>query len=113
MRDTLDTLAADIQAAGLTKPEVEGIFYRLSPCQRRLFLRLTRGPADTIELRTACSIGNVSEAARDLNTKLQRGGDARRVVCTVQPHRNQFGEQGQLGEWRLVEGGGDGEQRAA
>ena len=38
MRDQLDQLAAEISAAGLTKPELEGILYKLSPCQRRLFL---------------------------------------------------------------------------
>ena len=107
MRDQLDQLAAEVKAAGLTRPEIEGILYRLSPAQRRLFLRLSGGPALTTELRTVCSIGNVSEAARDLNAKLQRVADARRVVCAVRPHRNQFGEQGKLGEWRLVEGGGE------
>ena len=107
VRDQLDQLAAEVSAAGLTRPELEGILYKLSPCQRRLFLRLAGGPADTIELRTACSIGNVSEAARDLNAKLQRVGDARRVACSVRPHVNVYGESGKLGEWRLVEGRGE------
>lgn len=104
MRDTVDALAAEVTAAGLTRPEVEGLLYKLSPAQRRLFLRLSRGPADTITVRTSCSIGNVSEAARELNAKLQAAGDPRRVVCSVQRHRNQFGEEGKLGEWRLTGG---------
>ena len=55
MRDTLDQLASEVSAARLSRPEVEGLLYRLSGQQRRLFLRLCRGPADTIALRVACT----------------------------------------------------------
>lgn len=112
MRDQLDRLAADVQAAGLNRADFEALVLRLSPQERRLFLRLARGPATTIELRQACSIGNVSQARASLNAKLQAGGDHRRVVCQVRPHANIYGERGQLGEWHLL-AGGDGEQRAA
>ena len=112
MRDQLDRLAADVQAAGLSRTDFEALVLRLSPQERRLFLRLTRGPALTTELRQACSIGNVSQVRSSLNAKLEEGGDPRRVSCRVLPHRNVYGERGQLGEWQLV-GGGGGEQRAA
>ena len=107
MRDNdqqFDQLANEITAAGLSRPEVEGILYQLSPAQRRLFLRLARGPALTTAVRFECSIGNVSEAARELNDKLTRAGDHRRVVCSVQNHVNTFGEVGKLGKWELVGG---------
>ena len=111
MRDQLDQLAAEVSAAGLSRPELEGVLYQLSGQQRRLFLRLVRGPADTIDIRRECSVGNVSECAVSLNEKLAAAGDPRRVVCELQPHVNVYGEQGKLGTWRLV--GGRGEQRAA
>lgn len=112
--DQLDQLAADVQAAGISRPEFESLVLRLSPQERRLFLRLARGPALTTELRQVCSIGNVSQVRASLNTKLEAGGDLRRVVCRVQPHRNVYGELGQLGEWRFALAcGGDDEQRAA
>ena len=98
----LDQLAAEVSTSGISRDELEGLIYRLSGQQRRLFLRLSRGDADTVELRAACSIGNISEAARDLNAKLARAGDARRVVCELQPHTNAFGERGSIGLWRLV-----------
>jgi len=112
MRDQLDQLAAEVSAAGITKPDFEALVLRLSPQQRRLFLHLTRGPAWTTELRQACSIGNVSECKAALNAKLAAAGDRRRVVCDLQPHRNVYGERGDLGLWRLV-GGREDEQRAA
>jgi hypothetical protein len=103
MRDTLDQLASEVSAARLSRPEVEGLLYRLSGQQRRLFLRLCSGPADTIALRSECSIGNVSQAALELNAKLAAADDPRRVVCTLAPHRNQYGEAGSIGNWRLIE----------
>lgn len=112
MRDQLDRLAADVQAANLTRTEFETLVLRLSPQERRLFLRLSRGPALTTELRAVCSVGNVSQVRSSLNAKLESAGDPRRVVCHVRPHRNVHGERGVLGEWRLVDGGGC-EQRAA
>jgi hypothetical protein len=112
MRDQLDQLAAEVQAAGIDRPTFESLVLRLSPQERRLFLRLARGPALTTELRQVCSIGNVSQARASLNAKLASGGDPRRVACRVRPHSNVYGERGQLGEWQLVSGGG-GEQRAA
>jgi hypothetical protein len=102
MRDTLDQLASEVSAAKLSRPEVEGILYRLSGQQRRLFLRLCSGPADTITLRAECSLGNVSQAAIELNAKLAAADDSRRVVCTLQSHRNVYGEQGSIGVWRLI-----------
>jgi len=112
MRDQLDRLAADVQAAGLTRTDFEALVLRLSPQERRLFLRLARGPADTVIVRRECSVGNVSQVRASLNAKLEQAGDPRRVLCRVLPHQNVYGERGQLGEWQLV--GGDGErQRAA
>ena len=105
MRDTFDQLASEVSAAKLSRPELEGLLYRLSGQQRRLFLRLCRGPADTITLRSECSIGNISEVRAGLNAKLAAVDDPRRVVCTVQPHANQFGENGVIGTWRLVSAG--------
>lgn len=100
----LDQLAAEVSAAGLSRTELEGILYQLSGQQRRLFLRLSRGPADTVAIRRECSVGNISECAIALNDKLAAAGDPRRVVCEVQPHVNAYGEQGKLGTWRLVDG---------
>ena len=100
----LDQLAAEVKAAGISQPELEGILYQLSGQQRRLFLRLARGPADTVDIRRDCSVGNISECAIALNAKLASAGDPRRVVCDVQPHVNAYGERGTLGNWRLVDG---------
>jgi len=97
-------LASDIAAAGLSRPEIEGILYRLSPAQRRLFLHLAQGPADTVTIRTQCSIGNISECARELNEKLARAGDRRRVVCDMVSHVNAYGDPGKLGQWSLASG---------
>lgn len=106
MRNPIELLAADVKAANITRVELESVLYRLSASQRRLFLRLCRGSADTVELRTTCSLGNISETARELNEKLARARDGRRVSCTVRSHTNQFNESTKLGEWSLV-GGGD------
>ena len=114
MRDQLDQLAADVQAAGLTRTDFEALVLRLSPQERRFYLRVARGPARTTELRQVCSIGNVSQVRASLNAKLEQAGDPRRVLCRVLPHRNVYGESGQLGEWYLVGDGCSGErQRAA
>lgn len=110
MRDRIDRLAADVQAAGISRTEFESLVLQLSPQERRMFLRLARGPAVTTELRQECSVGNVSQVRSSINAKLAAGGDPRRVVCQVRPHQNVYGESGVLGEWRLVAGG---EQRAA
>ena len=104
MRDQLDQLAAEVSAAGLSRPELESVLYQLSGQQRRLFLRLVRGPADTVDIRRECSVGNISECAIALNAKLAAAGDPRRVVCEVRPHVNAYGERGTLGTWRLVDG---------
>lgn len=113
--DQLDQLAAEVTAAGISRPQLEGIVYQLSGQQRRLFLHLARhGAADTVEIRRACSIGNISECASELNAKLARCGDTRRVICSVRPHRNQFGEATKLGVWRMVGGAvNDGQLPAA
>lgn len=105
MRDTLDQLASEVSAANLSRPEVEGLLYGLSGQQRRLFLRLVRGPADTIELRSTCSLGNISEVRRGLNARLAAADDHRRVVCELVPHCNAYGEQGTIGVWKLVAAG--------
>lgn len=107
----LDQLAAEVKAAGISRPELETLLYALSGQQRRLFLRLVRGPADTVAIRRECSVGNISECAIALNDKLAAAGDPRRVICEVLPHVNVYGEQGKLGTWRLV--GGRGELVAA
>lgn len=105
MRDQLDQLAAEISAAGISRPELEGLLYQLSGQQRRLFLRLVRGPADTVAIRRECSVGNISECKTALNAKLEAAGDPRRVICDVQPHVNAYGEAGKLGLWRMVGAG--------
>jgi hypothetical protein len=102
MDDQLDQLAAEVQAAGISRSDFEAIVLRLSPQERRLFLLLSRGPADTVRVRSACSIGNPSEVRETLNRKLAAAGDRRRVVCAVQPHQNQYGEWGRLGRWSLT-----------
>lgn len=112
MLDQLDQLAAEVSAAGLSRPDLESLLYRLSGQERRLFLRLTRGPALTTELRSECSIGNISQVRSSLNAKLAAADDPRRVVCRLQPHRNVYGESGQLGSWQLVVEAGH-ERRAA
>jgi hypothetical protein len=106
MHAQLDQLAAEVSAAGISRPELAAIVYQLSGQQRRLFLHLARGPADTVAIRRECSVGNISECAIALNGKLAAAGDSRRVVCDVQPHTNAYGEAGKLGRWRLI-GGGD------
>lgn len=106
-QDQLDQLAAEVSAAGLSRPDLESLLYQLSGQQRRLFLRLVRGPADTNTLRTECSIGNISECRTALNDKLAAAGDPRRVKCDVQPHSNVYGERGTLGLWHLVTGAQD------
>ena len=80
MRDQLDRLAADVQAANLSRTDFEALVLRLSPQERRLFLRLARGPAMTTELRQACSVGNISQVRSSLNAKLEQAGDPRRVL---------------------------------
>jgi hypothetical protein len=105
MADELNSLAAELSASGLTKPGAEVVLYQLSPAQRRLFLRLSAGSADTITIRSVCSIGNVSDAVRSINVKLEQAGDCRRVVCLVRLHRNVYGERGVIGEWSLMAGG--------
>lgn len=101
---TITRLAKACRRAGLDKVGAEALILELSPQQRRLFLHLTEyGQADTITLRSQCSLGNISETASALNAKLEAAGHARRVVCRLTKHRNQFGETGQLGVWSLVE----------
>lgn len=114
MREQLDSLATEIAAAGLSRDTFEAVVLRLSGQQRRLFLRLARGPADTIAIRRECSVGNISECAISLNRKLLAAGDSRRVVCHVLPHVNAYGEPGKIGLWQLVgDDGNDGERLAA
>lgn len=103
MDDQFHQLAAEVSAAGISRPQFEAVIYQLSPQQRRLYLRLARSPADTVDIRRECSVGNISECAAGLNAKLEAAGDPRRVVCNLKPHVNVYGERGQLGVWRLVD----------
>lgn len=104
--DLLKNLTEAVAASGIRTPaQFEAVALRLSPAQARLFELLYRGPADTIEIRSKASIGNISECAASLNAKLERGGDSRRVICRLKPHRNQFGDVGTLGVWLLEEVG--------
>lgn len=111
MDDQLDQLAAEVQAAGISRSDFEAILLRLSPQERRLFLLLARGSADTMRVRRECSIGNPSEVRETLNRKLAAAGDRRRVICSLTQHQNQFGEQGRIGVWTLA--GQRGERVAA
>lgn len=100
----LDPLSAEISAANLSRPEIEGIVYQLSRQQRRLFLRLAAGPATTFELRAGIGLGNICQVAGVLNAKLRRAGDPRHVACAMRVERDRFGAPVRVGEWRLVEG---------
>lgn len=108
---TLSRLTKVAKKAGISSPaEFESLALRLSPHQSRLFtLLVERGTCDTITVRQAASIGNISECAASLNAKLEAAGDPRRVRCETRPHENRFGERGVLGWWSLV----DTEQAAA
>lgn len=99
----LDRLAGLVRSHGLTPAGLESLALQLGPQESRLFARLLDGPADTVAIRNGCSIGNISEVRRTLNAKLEAAGDPRRVVCTLVPHTNQFGNRGQLGEWRILD----------
>ena len=99
----LETLAGLVQSSGLTPATFQSLVLDLGPQEARLFHRLLSGPCDTVGLRNGCSIGNPSDVATRLNRKLQTAGDPRRVVCSLIPHVNQFGNRGQLGEWRLLD----------
>lgn len=99
----LETLAGLVKASGITPAGLQSLVLDLGPQESRLFARLLDGPADTVTVRNSCSIGNISEVRRTLNAKLEEAGDPRRVVCNLVPHTNQFGQRGQLGEWRLID----------
>jgi hypothetical protein len=87
----------------LSETSFQALIYQLSPQQRRLFeLLADEGESDTIKVRNRCGIGNPSAVAIELNAKLEASGDPRRVMCGLEQHRNQFGEKGVLGRWRLV-----------
>lgn len=104
MDDYQGELAELVRKAGISKPEFESITLQLSPSERRLFFFLLEaGTANTNVIRSEISIGNVSECALTLNKKLEREGDARRVLCEVRPHKNKFGQEGQLGWWSMKE----------
>lgn len=99
----VEKLAAEVKRARLSRPLFECVVLSLSLQQRRLFLRLARGPADTHEIREGCGLANISKAAGAINAKLQAVGDKRRIVCTLGPPRPKLGERGVLGRWRLAE----------
>lgn len=66
---------------------------KLSGQAARLLDFLTqRQTAETVELRRLLDIGNPSDAAAKLNTRLAAAGDSRRVVCQ---------HQGRKGVWCL------------
>lgn len=89
---------------GRSQAEFESDALNLSPQERRLFEYLRdHGIASTIEVRNACSIGNVSSAAMFLNRKLERSGDSVRVACEIRSHTNRFGNSGPLGWWFLTD----------
>lgn len=100
--EEVETLAGLVKSRGLTEAGFESLVLKLGPQESRLFQLLHDGPADTVRVRTACSIGNPSQVRNDLNAKLAAAGDPRRVVCQVVAHINRFGNRGQLGLWRLV-----------
>jgi len=98
-------LAHLLKNSKLSQAEFESLTYRLSPQQERLFLHLSdHSETDTNTLRIACSISNISHVARHLNRKLINNGDARKVICLVKPHTNQFDDKGTLGYWLIVDG---------
>lgn len=101
----LDNLARRVRELGLSETELVSRIAGLSGQAERLFLfvAVTDEPVSTIDVRVKCSIGNVSEAARVVNRRLQEAGDPRRVVCERRPHTNQFGEVSELGYWKLAE----------
>lgn len=107
---SLDRLAAEVAAAHLSRPEVEGILYRLTPQQRRLFLWLCdHGPSLTPELRESVEVVNISEVAKQTNLRLEAVGDPRRIVCSRQTPAP--GKCLSLGLWRIEGVGND--RRAA
>lgn len=99
----IEVLVGLVQSRGLTPAGFQSLVLKLGPQEARLFARLLDGPANTVEVRNECSIGNVSEVRRSLNAKLEAAGDPRRVVCTMTEWRNRFGDEGQLGVWRLLD----------
>lgn len=99
----LETLAGLVRSSGHTAASLQSLVLALGPQEARLFARLLDGPADTVTVRNECSIGNISEVRRTLNAKLEAAGDPRRVVCNLVPWVNQFGNRGQLGQWRLID----------
>ncbi len=103
MRKTFNELAGAVERAGIASlGDFEALVFQLSGHERRLFQFLSsNGEADTVAIRQACSIGNISDVARRLNAKLKAAGDKRRVRCTLLPHTNKFNEKTTLGHWRL------------
>lgn len=101
----IQRLSRAVSANKLGRSSFDALALGLKGQQQRLFLHLCEHPdgADTVELRMACSIGNISEAAISLNQKLEEQGDPRRVKCTLTSHRNRFGEKGSIGHWRLID----------
>jgi hypothetical protein len=97
--------AAEISVAGPSQLEIERFIFQLGPQQRRLYLRLTLGPACTHELRTSAGLGNIAQVAAVLNIKLQRAGDSRRVSCVNCITRDSLGVVIRYAEWRLARAG--------
>ena len=99
----IDKLANLVQSNDLTRAEFESFSLKLSSQQSRLFIHLLDvGEASTPELRTALSIGNISDVAKTLNGKLLASGDTRKVICLLKPNTNQFDEVGIIGHWLIV-----------
>ena len=99
----LETLAGLVKTSGLTPAGFQSLVLKLGPQESRLFAHLLDGPSDTVKIRNACSIGNISAVRASLNAKLEASGDPRMVVCSLIPHQNRFGERGHIGEWRILD----------
>ena len=74
----------------------------LSNVERRLIDALWKNEGkNTRTLQNDFGIGNVSQAAKNLNRKLENFGDSREVVCRRVNVKNSFGETSRLGFWTL------------
>lgn len=100
---TLDRAARNL-TPGQTALDLECRLAGLRP-QAERFFRLLHGGQEfpTTEVRRKCSIGNVSDVAKQFNRAMRDARQSYRIVCTTRPHENQFGEVNVLGHWSLRE----------
>jgi hypothetical protein len=96
--------AAENLAPGQTALDLECRLAGLRP-QAERFFRLLHGGEEfpTTEVRRKCSIGNVSDVAKQFNRAMRDARQSYRMVCTIRPHENQFGEENVIGYWSLRE----------